>query len=340
MSFWNVRRSIVSAQLLARLAAEHGVGIDLCLAGTGIGREALADPETEISAAQELHLVRNVMLALPDVSGLGLEAGLRYHLSAYGIWGFAMVSSPTFRSGCEVAVRYLDLSYAFSRFILEDLDSVEPRAVLDDNAIPAELRQFLVERDFAAFVNAVREMLPSGVRLRGLQFRFARPAHAARYIELCGVEPRFDAPSNTVFLDPAILNTALPQANQVMARLCEDQCRRLLAKRQVRTGLAGRVRDRLLHAPNQLLDMDTVANELCMGARSLRRKLEEEGTSFRLLTEEVLQTLADELLVTTNMKLEEVATRLGYSEPSSFIHAYKRWKGVSPSEFRLSRSRG
>jgi len=51
------------------------------------------------------------------------------------------------------------------------------------------------------------------------------------------------------------------------------------------------------------------------------------------------EALADELLVTTNMKLEEVSTRLGYSEPSSFIHAYKRWNGVSPSEFRLSRSR-
>jgi len=338
MSFWDVRRSIVSAQLLTHLAAEHGIDLDTCLQGTGVGHAALADPETEISAAQELHLIGNVMRALPQISGLGLEAGLRYHLSAYGIWGFAMVSSPTFRSGCEVAVRYLDLSYAFARFVLEDLDSAAPRVTLDDRAIPAELRQFLVERDFGAFVNAVQEMLPSGVPLRGLQFRFPRPLHAKRYVELCGVEPQFDAPTNTIFLDPAILSAALPQANQIMARLCEDQCRRLLTKRQVRTGLAGKVRDRLLHAPNRLLDIDTVAGELCVSPRTLRRKLEEEGTSFRFLADEVRQTLADELLLTTNMKLDEVATRLGYAEPASFIHAYKRWKGISPTEFRASRT--
>ncbi len=338
MSFWDVRRNIVSAQVLTHLASEHGLDLADCLEGTGIGRDGLADPDTEISAAQELHLVTNVVKHLAHIPDLGLEAGLRYHLSAYGIWGFAMVSSPTLRSGCEVAVRYLDLSYAFVNFVLQDFDSAEPRVVLDDRAIPAELRQFLVERDFAALVNAVQEMMPSGVRLRSIQFRYPRPAHAFRYVELCGIEPRFDAPVNAVFIDPSILNTPLPQANQVMARLCEDQCRRLLAKRQVRTGLAGKVRDRLLHAPNQMLDIDTIAGELCMGSRSLRRKLEDEGTSFRLLVDEVRVALADELLLTTNMKLHEVAARLGYSEPASFTHAYKRWKGISPTEFRASKA--
>jgi len=51
MSFWDVRRSIVSAQLLTHLAAEHGIDLDACLQGTGVGHAALSDPETEISAA-------------------------------------------------------------------------------------------------------------------------------------------------------------------------------------------------------------------------------------------------------------------------------------------------
>src|SRR5437879_6022771 len=123
MSFWDVRRSIVSAQLLTHLAAERGLPIAACLKDTAITGEALANPETEISATQEIQLVRNLVTELGHIPGIGLEAGSRYHLSAYGIWGFAMVSSPTFRSGCEVAVRYLDLSYAFTRFLVEDLDT-------------------------------------------------------------------------------------------------------------------------------------------------------------------------------------------------------------------------
>jgi AraC-like DNA-binding protein len=69
-------------------------------------------------------------------------------------------------------------------------------------------------------------------------------------------------------------------------------------------------------------------------ARTLRRRLDDEGTSYRELVEEVRQTLAQELLKTAGMKMEEVAERLGYSDATSFAHAFRRWKGRSPSELR------
>lgn len=328
-----VRRPIVSAQLLSRFAADHGMALDDCLRDTGIDAAALANPQTEILASQELQLTRNIVRAIGHKPGIGLDAGLQYHLSAYGIWGFALVTSPNFRAVADIVTRYLDLSYAFVRF-RQDSDASGFRMVLDDSEIPEDVRQFLFERDLAAWGNAMHELRPAYTPVIGAEFRFARPSYGARYTELCGVEPRFGASRNAIAIDVARLDDPLPQADSAMARLCLDQCRQLLEKRRVRTGVAGRVRDRLLLAPSEMPGIDRVAEDLCVAPRSLRRRLEAEGTSFRALVEEVRQTLAEELLLLAGMKLDEIATRLGYAESASFIHAFKRWKGISPKTFR------
>jgi AraC-like DNA-binding protein len=339
MSYEQVRRSIVSVQLQVQLAAEHGLPAAAALDGTGITSAALADPQQEISAAQELRLAHNLVEALGHVPALGLDAGLRYHLSAYGIWGFALLSSPTFRSAADLALRYLDLSYAFVRFGLRQQGG-ELHVVLGDQDIPPPVRQFLLERDFAALLNVVRELRPGGLPILGAQFAFRRPVYAERFTELLGAEPRFDAADHSVWLDAAYVDAPLPQGNSMMARMCQEQCQQLLARRQVRTGMAGRVRDRLLQSPSEMPGIEAVAAEIHMAVRSLRRRLDEEGTSFRALVDEVRQALAEELLTTAKLKLEEVAMRLGYSEPAAFVHAFKRWKGISPMAYRAQRLDG
>lgn len=328
-----VRRPVISAQLLARLGTERGLTLDACLHRTGLAAAALSDPATEVTAAQELQLIRNLLAGLGNPPGLGLDAGLRYHLSSYGIWGFALVSSPTFRSAAETAVHYLDLGYAFTGYRLENVGK-DLRIILDDSDVPADVRQFLVERDFAAWANAAWEMRPGGFPAISAQFRFPRPDYAWRFDRLCGVRPSFDAPLNAVLLPAKDLDAPLPQANPIMARLCEEQCRQLLAKRRVRSGLSGQIRDRLLSSPGEMPSLDDLAAELHMAARSLRRRLGEEGTSFRALMDEVRQTLAEELLLSAHMKLAEIAARLGYTEPAAFISAFKRWKGMSPTAYR------
>lgn len=81
--------------------------------------------------------------------GLGLLAGTRYHLTTHGIWGFALISSPNLRSAIGFGLRYLDLTFAFSRITLEE-GPAEAVMVLDDSGIPSDLRRFLIEREGAS----------------------------------------------------------------------------------------------------------------------------------------------------------------------------------------------
>jgi AraC-like DNA-binding protein len=333
MSFDSVRRPTVSAQLLARIGCELGLTMEQCLRGTGVDISALANPEVDIMVGQEIRLIRNLVAALGPLPGLGLDVGLRYHLSSYGIWGFALISSPTLRSAARVAVSYLDLSYSFCKFRLEE-SGRDLLVVFDDSDLPADLHQLLVERDFAAWANAAWEMRPGGFPASAAQFRFPKPTYAWRFEKIAGVPPQFDAPINAIRLDAVSLDAPLPQANSQMARLCEEQCRQLLARRRMRGGLAGQVRDRMLRKPADMPSIDKVAEELHIASRSLRRRLAAESTSYRALLDEVRQALAEELLLSAHMKLTEIAERLGYAEAAPFITAFKRWKGVSPDRYR------
>ncbi len=333
MTAWDFRRSATSAQLLVQLGQEQGLSAQECLKGTGMTPEQLADPAAEIEAHQELQVVRNLQRAARNVPGLGLKAGMRYHLTAYGIWGFAMISSPTFRSAVRVGIGYLNLTYIFN-----GLNSVEEgrdfRMELDDRSIPEDVRQFLVERDAAAIRLIQLELFSAAIPLKRVEFRFARPRYAAQFKKIFGVMPLFGREINALVLDSALLDRPLPRANQRTAELCERQCRDLLNQRRARTGVASQVRDRLLRAPTEMADMERVADELYMTSRTLRRKLDAEGTSFRELMDEVREALAEELLATGHLSVEDIAERLGYAESSSFIHAFKRWKGAAPRSYR------
>ncbi|HYY05651.1 MAG TPA: AraC family transcriptional regulator [Candidatus Limnocylindria bacterium] len=331
----HVRRGIASVHLLVGLAAEHGVGAARCLAGSGIRPERLEDPFAEIEAAQELVVVRNLVRHLGDIPGIGLEAGRRYRLTAYGIWGYALLSSRTLRSASEFGIRYLDLTFAFTRFRAErERGSDALRVVLDDAPIPPECRQFLLERDAAAAVMIQRDLFQRPVPLRRVAFRCPRPVYADRFAEIFPGPVLFGQPEHCVVIDAEWADQPLPQADERTARLCEAQCSELLGRRRARPRVSERVRQHLLRlgSPGGR-SMEAVAAELAMAPRTLHRHLAAEDTSFRRLLDEVRQHLAEEMLA-QQMTVDEVAERLGYAETSSFAHAFKRWKGISPGVYR------
>jgi len=106
-----------------------------------------------------------------------------------------------------------------------------------------------------------------------------------------------------------------------------------LPQREI-AGVAQQVRGVLLAHDGLLKSADEVAEELGLNLRSLRRKLEAEGSSFRLLQDEARRQLAEQLLTSTDMKVEELAFHLGYSDAASFTRAFRRWHERSPGEYR------
>jgi len=335
---WTFPRGAASVALMARFAAEHGVPMEDVLHGSGITPAAATDPGTQIDAHQELAVVRNLVRRLGHRQALGIEVGRRYRLSTFGIFGFACLSSQTLRDVISFALRYWDLSFAFAIPVVEITDG-RLRLELRDDDVPEDVRRFAVERDIAAIFTVLRELLTEPVGLLSQRFRFPAPPEGelAAYRDVLGVRPEFGARDNVGYLDGALLDRPLPKADPRTVAECEAVCRELVARKRARTGLSQQVRARLLRlgALEAGIDagMEAVARDLHISVRTLRRRLAEDGTSYRELRDEVREALAEELLATGALSVSDVAIRLGYAEATSFIAAFRRWKGMTPAAY-------
>jgi AraC-like DNA-binding protein len=99
--------------------------------------------------------------------------------------------------------------------------------------------------------------------------------------------------------------------------------------------LVSRVRQTLWDMlPGGRSDLWRTASAMGMSARTLQRRLGEQGTSFSRVLDDLRRELSDELLTGQRLAVSEVAFLLGYSEPRAFQRAFRRWRGVSPKKFR------
>ena len=122
--------------------AEHGIGRLPLLAGTGITRPSFCNRMGEIDTEQELPSGLQPGQSVTDnLPGFGLIAGRQYHLTTYGIWGFALASSPTIRAAIDLALRYRPPTFTFSDFRVSEADR-RICIYMDDSALPASTHRY------------------------------------------------------------------------------------------------------------------------------------------------------------------------------------------------------
>jgi AraC-like DNA-binding protein len=332
-SRWDFPRNVSSIRILAGLGVDYGLSMSQCLENTGVEAGQLGMPDVLVEAGQELQVIRNLMRHLGKDLPLGLEAGGRYHPTTFGIWGFAILSSPTVRDAVGVGLRYLRLSSVFCTPRIEETAS-EAQFVADGDDLPEDVRDFLIERDAAIVLSLQRDVLPIRLPLTRLEMKRDAPPYAKQIESLFGVTPRFNQVRNRIGMSSALVNLKLPQGDFSALRLYESECQKLLTRRSLRAGLSGKVRNQLMLSIRRMPTMEALASTLGINVRTLRRRLAAEGTDFETLVEEVRRTLAEELLKTTDLSVEEIAERLGYSEPSCFTRAFKRWNELAPRQYR------
>ncbi|OBK20594.1 AraC family transcriptional regulator [Mycobacterium asiaticum] len=339
VSHWDFPRNIGSVALMTEFGCRNGLAVSDVLMGSGLAGADLSDHDRMIVGRQELTVATNLVNLLDSQAGaadLGVRVGRGYHVGAFGIFGFACLTSSTLGHAVRFAARFYELSYGFC---LPSVTVNGPVAALqlDLPDLTGPIADFLVRRDLAAIAQVMSELLGSPVPFSSIEFAAPAPPRgdaAAR--ETFGVAPHYGAPANVAGLPAALLESRLPQASEMSVAMCEQQCYDLLERRRQRTGVALRVRERLASIDGKAHTIASVARQLAMSERTLRRRLAEENTTFRELAEEVHRVLAEELLATGALSVDDVALRLGYAEATSFIAAFKRWTGTTPARYQRS----
>src|SRR5512133_729216 len=171
---------------------------------------------------------------------------------------------------------------------------------------------------------------------KSVAFRHPRPANTSEHQRLFGREPFFSADVSALEWDRSALEWEVPGTDPALSRILERHAQALLAEKpELGQAYADRVRTVLASAlAGGTTTLESVATRLAMSARTLQRRLTSEGVTFDGLPDAVRLQLAVRYLTEPKVAISEVAYLLGYSEPSPFHRAFRRWTGTTPSEFR------
>ena len=325
-----------ATRVLCQVASERGVPTSELLAGTAIDPADLDKPDAMVSASDEIMVVRRLLIRLPGQSGIGVDVGSRSTLTHLGLFGFAVMSCGTLRELFSIAMRYFALTTMHIRLTL--FETAQDCVIeLDAGHLPADVRGFFIERDIAgiiatttAFALPVAEKYAEQVSAElAVDEQVLRPL-----LQLVPVrDVAFGRAHNRLRFPRAMFDEPLPQADRHTLEMCIAQCDVLMQKSERRQGITALVRTKLFRDSGLFPTLPDIADDLDIHPRTLRRRLAEEGTSFRALLNEARSTVAVDLLRNVGLTVEEVSTRLGYTEVSTFSHAFKRWYGVAPSAY-------
>ncbi len=321
--------------LLPPLGVMESLGFDrqACLRGTGILLSQCEDAEARITLQQELTFYRNTLELTGDPT-IGLKLGEPFVPQRYGLFGYALLSAATFRHAMILTENFGRLTFSFFRFHYGVSGKHFWFSMSDPPPIEQELVDLYLDRDMSAAKVAFSEIL--GRPFTGNEIQLGHDGHgrAQDYIDYFNCDVSFSSACNKLTSDSKILDLPLPQSDPDTSRHFQQQCQMLLAKLSSQSHFIADVRMLLLARPGYFPDIDYIAEKMSMSIRTLRRRLKQEGSSYRALLDEVRYGLAREYLGQTQLPIEEVSALLGYTETGNFSHAFRRWAGVSPREWR------
>ncbi len=283
-----------------------------------------------------LHTLWEVVETRAGRADLALMSAERYQPSDYGLVGFVAMTSPSLGDAVTQVERYMRLWTDDPGLHLYDDGRVEVvyRARLADR--PGLRRA--TEATLAEVLHGGRLVLQCCVVPREVCFQHPAPASEAdraSFEAFFGAPVRFDQAATWLRFDPADLARPLPRIDVKLGAFLKNLASTALTSRPTPDTLLDRLREIVANElPRGVPSIDVVARRLAVSGRTLRRRLEAEGTSFREVIDVTRAEMARTYVSDHRMPLSEVAFLLGFSEPSAFHRAFKRWTRTTPGAWR------
>lgn len=326
--------------MIVHAAAARGAAPAAMREATGFDPARGLDPDARISLAEETSIWEEAVRQTGD-DAFGLHAAEMLRPGAFDVLDYAVRTAPTLRASVERLARYNRLVHDVAVFSIRDRGDVMRIEHGFRVTGPSQCRHS-AEFTIASLVVIGTQLLGEPLRPRAVEFRHSPPASPeaeAEHRRVFGVAPRFSMPANALEIDRALSLRPLV-VDAALSRLIERHAESLLAALPPPSAsTADRVRRALTAALDEgNMTLKRVAAQLRMSERSLQRRLADEGESFDAIVDALRRDLALRYLADPKIAVAEVAYLLGYSEPSPFHRAFKRWTGRTPAEARRGAS--
>jgi len=303
-----------------------GHDVDALLEECGLSRPDLDDPDGRIAC----DLVGSIMARAQQkrfTPNLGLAMAQATPLGAYPLLDYLVLTSDTVGEGLAQLARYFRITDSpVSIEVHEESDPVR----VETQTVSA----FGYEFEAALVVLRLREETDGRFAAAGVYFQH-QPDDVTGLEQALGCPVRTGASWNGVAIDRSTWQLPLRRRDPILRKFLESQADAMLASMPARAGVAVDVRHAVAsRIASGAIRMSAIARQLGMSERTLHRRLADDGITYQELLEEVRRAAAGRYLDESGLAIGEIAYLLGYSEPSAFHRAFKRWYGTTPEAFR------
>lgn len=330
----SVEHDPVWTRQLAAELKQRGVPVQGLLAKAGIQARVLNEERARIRFAKSAAFFEAAAEATDDAL-LGFRFGQSRDTEDAGILGYVGLSSATLSDAAKNMCRYRKVANEAIELRLPNFDATGRMQWWFQVPAAAPIRQF---REFSAtnYVRGMRQSSGRELRPASLSFMHPRNSNIGDFERFFGCPVTFGAPRNELVWKIEDLATPLLTANNRLLSVLRGYCEDTLSRRQetpptLIEQVERLIADRLAKGEAKL---DAVATELGLSSRTLSRRLSALETSFNAILDELRKALATRYLKDSALSVTEISYLLGYTEVSTFAHAFKRWTGTSPGAFR------
>ena len=327
-----LRDAGVMLRLIYQAMKTKGIDTDAIFARLGVNEDYVYTEQLRTPHSAQLYFWQ----AVEDVSGdrdIGLHLGQVAPVYKGQVLEYLFLSSPTFGEGLRRALNYQRLlsDAANTEFLIE---GDEACMVLDTASDEIRRLRHFNECFVQGLMTFFRSITDGQFHCSRIEFEHQRDHGVEHVREVLGCDVVFGAAENRLYFPASLLSHPSPHAEPELLDLHERFASEQIARLE-RKDIVGQV-ERIVA---ELLDsgevtLDAVAERLGIKPRTLRTRLTEAETSFNQVLADFRYRLARQLLATTDESIDEIVYLTGFSEPSTFYRAFKRWSGMTPIEYR------
>lgn len=326
------------AASFADYACGKGAKRDMLLEESGLTEEDLSDQDNRIPVAAYQALIGTAITQTGDTALL-LRHTLETRLETMSVVGQIVHASASLRHSIDQLNRYLhlmgdvELPPGVARFELQR--SADGLWIVDHLILPPD-RASWSEVSFARFISEFRRSFPEATFEIAMEVTYPPPPHVDQYPDLFQVPVQFNATRNALQIDPVwdSPDTEFEPGNAYAFGVFTRHADEMLAKLQADASIRGQIEAQILPKLHEgSISMDGIARDIAMSRQTLYRRLKEEGITFAEIHDDLRQRMAMEYLEGQKVTVNETAYLLGFSEASSFVRAFKRWTGLSPTAY-------
>lgn len=328
VSIWFVRQALAGLR-------RHGRPVEPVLRAVGIPAALVAVDQARVSAASFGGLWLGIAAELDDEL-FGMDAR-RLKVGSFALLCRVMARCPDLGTALQAAAQFFNVSMDDARVDFEADAGVASLSVTEvgPGARPAPYAVFAHETVLMMLHGLMCWLVGRRIRLQSAVFAHPEPAWSAEYRAMFTPELGFGAAASRIVFEARALSAVPSRGDEEIRLFLRRAPHNFIVKFRDRNSWSARIRRRMRNtSPEQWPDLACVAAEMQVALSTLHRRLDQEGTSFREIKDSLRRDLAIDLLTHSPMRVAQIASALGFAEPSAFHRAFKLWTGARPGDYR------